>query len=532
MIKILFVATLSFLNLKLHAQPYTADQIAKGQIHAQHYPVDISGSIAPYHPFKILADSKAHVFANLALPRRPDSKLENFFDFIEWIGLLPYPSENDDGVYSVAYPNGQKPDYPFGFRLIEKNGAIGFTMSCAQCHAGRLFGKTVLGLTNRWTRANQAFYLVKKSMKVVTPFWLQTLSQSTKEEKELYKRTRNNMQSIGIRLPQSTGLDTSLAQVALSLNHRNPDDWATKSEKFEKHPRPDDLDINPADSKPLVWWNVKYKNRWLADGSVKSNNPIFTNILWNEIGRGSDLKELDQWLDQNQKVITELTAAVMSSQAPKFTDFFDANHFDPEKVYKGEKIFNQLCSRCHGTYVKAWSLSNTNEYTWKQQVETIEVKYPKNTFSIDIGTDPYRYLGMKSLTKLNDLSISKKYSTLVEPQKGYVPPPLVGIWARWPYFHNNSSPTLCSVLTKSSDRPTAYYMMDSEDPSTEFDSVCNGYPLGDKVDQKWQKKYFKYDSTKKGLSNAGHDEGIFLNQGKEILSSHEKLALIQFLQTL
>lgn len=529
---ILSILTSLFFSYTTKAQTYTSDQVAKGQIHAQHYPIEISGSIAPYYPFKVLADSKANFFANLMLPRRPDFKTENFFDFIEWIGLLPYPNEHETGIYKIAYPNDQKPNYPLGFRFIEKNGAVGFTMSCAQCHAGRLFGKTILGLSNRWTQANQAFYLVKQGMTVMTPFWLKTLSHATHEEKLLYKRTRDNLKSVGTSWPQSTGLDTSLAQVALSLNKRTPDEWATKSKKFEKQPRPDDLNQNPADSKPLVWWNVKYKNRWLADASVKSDNPIFTNILWNEIGRGSDLKELDQWLDQNQNVLKELSAAVMASEAPKFTDFFSEDHFTPDKVFKGEKIFNNFCARCHGIYTKAWSLSNSDQLTWKQQLETVDVKYLKSTFAIDVGTDPFRYLGMKSLQQLNNLSLSKKYNTRVEPQVGYVPPPLVGIWARWPYFHNNSSPSLCSVLTKSSQRPTSYFMMDSENPETQFDFQCNGYPLGEKVEKKWRKNYFKYDSTKKGLSKAGHDEGIFLDQGKEILSPEDKMHLIQFLQTL
>tara|TARA_Y100001958_G_scaffold142390_1_gene118534 strand:- start:377 stop:508 length:132 start_codon:yes stop_codon:yes gene_type:complete len=41
-----------------------------------------------------------------------------------------------------------------------------------------------------------------------------------------------------------------------------------------------------------------------------------------------------------------------------------------------------------------------------------------------------------------------------------------------------------------------------------------------------------YDSRKPGLSRFGHDEGIFLENGKELLSPQEKLQLIQFLQTL
>ena len=83
-----------------------------------------------------------------------------------------------------------------------------------------------------------------------------------------------------------------------------------ESQRMQEDPEPNPLNYHPVDSKPSVWWNLKYKNRWLSDGSVVSGNPIFTNILWNEIGRGSDLKELEKWLDDNSKVVEDMTSFV------------------------------------------------------------------------------------------------------------------------------------------------------------------------------------------------------------------------------
>ena len=58
-----------------------------------------------------------------------------------------------------------------------------------------------------------------------------------------------------------------------------------------------------------------------------------------------------------------------------------------------------------------------------------------------------RYQGTKYFAQaLNDLKISQYMKTIVQPQKGYVPPPLVGIFARYPYFHNNSIPNLCAIM--------------------------------------------------------------------------------------
>ena len=64
------------------------------------------------------------------------------------------------------------------------------------------------------------------------------------EAKE-YARARKNLKSVGVKTPLTLGLDTSLAQVGLSLAKRNLDPYATKSEYFEKNPRRNDLKKYP-----------------------------------------------------------------------------------------------------------------------------------------------------------------------------------------------------------------------------------------------------------------------------------------------
>ncbi|HWU45011.1 MAG TPA: cytochrome c, partial [Bdellovibrio sp.] len=302
---------------------------------------------------------------------------------------------------------------------------------------------------------------------------------------------------------------------------------------FEDHPRRDPfLDNKPADSKPAVWWNVKYKNKWLSDGSVISGNPIFTNIIWNEVGRGADLRVLENWLSQNQKVIDELTAMVFASEAPIITDFFPAEKIDIGRAKLGEQLFKQNCARCHGLYEKAWSQPGSEQLPLRDQLKTVKVIPRRNTPVEDVGTDPYRRLGMKSLEQLNHLSISKKNNIVIQAQPGYVPPPLVGIWGRWPYMHNNSIPSLCALLTRSELRPKYYYAGKALQQDRDFDFACNGYPLGNRTPVAWREWAFLYDTRKVGMSNVGHDEGIFLDNGKEILSVEEKKDLIFYLQTL
>lgn len=510
------------------------EAIRNGKIHTQIYPVKSTGLLVPYEPFrKFIEDDPKDPFRFIAQKFfHAFSRIKDINQVFRWVGLNEYPLPTDTGVYSVPYPNNQRPDHLMGFGLIERNGAQGFTISCAECHSSRLFGKTVLGLTNRFPRANETFVRAKTLAHFLSPRAFQHFNKATEAETDLLRELKANVKSVGAVRPLALGLDTSLAQTALSLNRRNKDGDATKSRHFEKNPRSDLLDKQPADSKPAVWWNLKYKNRWLSDGSVVSGNPIFTNLLWNEIGRGSDLQVLDQWLKNNEQVVQDLTTAVFSIEPPLFTDFFPAELIELQVAQRGEQIFNNRCAKCHGSYEKAWSLNDSQQFTKADLLKTVAVRYPVKTVVRDVGTDPLRWQGMKSLEKLNALNISESNGTLVKAQKGYVPPPLVGIWARWPYFHNNSAPNLCAVLTKSSHRPKSYYSGAAQSPETDFDAVCNGYPLGSKTPKSWKKKEHYFETEKPGLRNTGHDEGIFLENGKELLTTNDKLALIQYLQTL
>jgi hypothetical protein len=265
-----------------------------------------------------------------------------------------------------------------------------------------------------------------------------------------------------------------------------------------------------------------------------SRDPVFTNFLWNEIGRGIDLHELEKWLNENQDIVEDLTAAVFASEAPRFENFFGANAIDLEKAKRGEKHFIQSCQKCHGTYEKAWNSNEAEKLSQAELIQTLKVIYHKDTPVKDVGTDPGRYLGMKEFADdLNRLAISQMMGTVVEPQKGYVPPPLDGIWSRWPYFHNNSIPNLCALLTSPEKRPQTYWSGEALDKNKDFDQECVGYPIGIKTPKNWManKEHF-YDTKLEGLSNQGHYDRIFIKEGKEVYSWDQKLELIEFLKTL
>ncbi len=507
----------------------------QGQWHTQYYPIEVTGILPPLRPIKKILDND---FRNPLIRILQDlfqkiNIFKSFDDLMKWLGLNPYPDQNETGIYKVYVPEDKIINHRFGMGMMARGGATGFTLSCTVCHSSSLFGKTVFGLTNRFPRANEFFLRATQAIKVAPAPMFQVYTGSTPAEMKLFKQVQSNLKSVGAVTPLALGLDTSLAQVALSLQKRNPDAWSTKNSYYEKHPRADYLDAIPADSKPAVWWNLKYKNRWLSDGSVISGNPILTNILWNEIGRGTDLVELNSWIDKNEHVIRDLTSAVFSVEAPRITDFFSENQINIRSAQRGEELFKDNCASCHGTYHKNWSLNEFSSAPIAEQIKTYKVVYKKQTQVKDVGTDPYRYLGMKSLEKLNQLQISQNNGIVIQAQKGYVPPPLVGIWARWPYFHNNSIPNLCELLTPARLRKKEFYQGPAVDKTKDFDFDCNGYPAPSVAPVAWKKDpELKFDTRKKGMGNMGHDESIFIVDGQEILSAADKKDLIHFLQTL
>jgi cytochrome c2 len=508
----------------------------RGFIHAMKYPVNVTGLLVPYQPLKTFfnTDSKNPLKLFILNISKGFTGFRNEKELYEWLGLNKFNAETETGIYKMPRPFGQSENLYVGAGLIKNADGEGLTFSCFACHSASLFGKTVMGLTNKRPHSNKFFHMATQTIPKISPTLFQLGTKATAGETRMYKRTKDNLASVDGVVPQVLGLDTSLPHVALSLAKRNDDAYATKNPNLERYPKENELSDFIADSKPMPWWNLKYKTRWLSDGSIVSGNPIFTNFLWNEIGRGTDLKELEQWMKDNQKTIEEITAAAFATEAPLYTDFFPPGMVSLERAKKGEKLFNESCMKCHGQYEKAWSSSEAATLLRVDILKTTKVIYHEKTPVKDVGTDPQRYQAMKYFAEsLNNLAISKWMQTKVEPQVGYVPPPLVGIWARYPYFHNNSIPNLCALLSVEADRPKIFYQGPAVNRALDYDHECVGYPVGDNIPNEWLKdSESKMDTRRPGLRNIGHTKMLLDENGKEKFSSEDKKDLIAFLKTL
>lgn len=504
--------------------------------HSLVWPVDVTGLLIPYQAFNNFFELKDEKFINFVLTKLGEKKfgVNSVESFYQWLGLNPYNDEDATGIYRIPYPDGYRPDYYMGASVVETKWGKGLTFSCATCHTANLFGTTVMGLTNKTVKANELFVKAKKLLPFIPPNTFKNVTDATDGEVEMLRRTKKNIRAVGATSPLVLGLDTSLPQVALSLAHRKQDAYATKSKFNQVFPRFNPLESTVADSKPMVWWTLKYKTRWLSDGSIVEGNPIFTNFLWNELGRGTDLYELEKWLQDNPEKIRELTAAAFSTKPPRIEDFFDISRIDMDSAKRGEKHFENRCQKCHGQYLKNWSKPFASLMSKSEQIKTAQVIYHEKTPVKNVGTDPLRYQGTAYFADaLNELAISKWMKTVVEPQEGYVPPPLDGIWSRWPYMHNNAIPNLCELMTPPDQRVKKFYQMPAEDPIFDFDFDCNGFPVGLDVAAERKIREALYNTELPGLSNAGHYYRIFTDkEGNELLTDEDKADLLMFLKTL
>jgi mono/diheme cytochrome c family protein len=238
-------------------------------------------------------------------------------------------------------------------------------------------------------------------------------------------------------------------------------------------------------------------------------------------------------LAENDDAVRALTAAVFASEAPRWTDYFAASTIDVEQAQRGSELFEATCSGCHGSYDKGWQADDASSRSEVELLETVAVRYHARTPLFDVGTDGQRGEGMTHFAdRLNALEISQRIETVVEPQSGYVPPPLNGIWARYPYLHNNAVPSLCALLTVGDARPTEFVQGPSESIE-DFDVDCVGYPIGEAIPQSWgDDEDSVYRVGGPGMSNAGHDEWLTGVDGAPTFSDEDRDAVIAFLKTL
>jgi mono/diheme cytochrome c family protein len=376
--------------------------------------------------------------------------------------------------YGLSLPPFQNGDLPMGLRRVKSIFGAGITTDCLLCHGGSIAGQSYVGLGNA-SLEMQGLYedmAVADGRSRHTPF--------------TFTNVRGTVEAgaMAVFLLSWRDADLNLHGPHLDLGLR------------------DDL----CEDVP-AWWLLKKKKTMYYTGSASARSVrSLLQFMLSPLNGPADIKKAEA-------DFADIQAYLVSLAPPKYPFAID-----PDLAAKGEMLFKDNCARCHGTYGPNWT-------------------YPNRIVPIDqIGTDRTRFDGLskKAGDHYNRSWFAReKAGWLTDDYRavatgGYQAPPLDGIWATAPYFHNGSVPTVYHVLN-SHARPGIFTRSYRTDTAA-YDAKRLGWKyqeIGtlDRSQLTPREQRGIYDTTQPGRGNGGHTFG-------DGLTEEERSAVIEYLKTL
>lgn len=357
--------------------------------------------------------------------------------------------------------------------VVDKQGR--WTMNCFSCHGGMLLGESIPGVPNN----RFALQLMSEE--------LRQIKQKIHPEPQL---TRMEKASQLVPLGTTRGTTNAVMFGVLLMAMRDVD-----------------LNVKPPQGIPRIvhhdmdapaWWIYRQKDYLYAEAYAKRNHRSLMQFM---LIRSNGPEKFRAW-DEDFK---DIEAYLESIEPPKYP--FQVNQALADR---GRLAFENYCAECHGTYGAQASYPNRN----------VPIK--------EIGTDPVRYDALtpaeRGLFAQSWFTDYGKLPTILDPA-GYLAPPLDGIWASAPYFHNGSVPTLWHVLHPD-QRPVVWKRAEKDDYDEER--------IGLKVEElkkvpanvtEFRDRMEYFDTTGYSKKASGH---TFPNA----LSEDEKQAVLEYLKTL
>jgi hypothetical protein len=180
---------------------------------------------------------------------------------------------------------------------------------------------------------------------------------------------------------------------------------------------------------------------------------------------------------------------------------------DTALAARGSELYQSACLECHG------------DHRFRDGVKS-GARLGQVVRASDIGTDRHRLDSYTATFAANQYSLfpdSEYRFRRFRKTDGYANHPLDGIWARAPYLHNGSVPTLRDLLEPPERRPTVFYR-----GYDVYDRLRVGFVTD--VAEEGGRQFFRFDTSIPGNSNAGHVYGT-------TLSDDEKQAIVEYLKT-
>ena len=232
------------------------------------------------------------------------------------------------------------------------------------------------------------------------------------------------------------------------------------------------------------WWLLHYKERMYVDGSAQASG--HRSMMATLVAFGVTPDQLAAKEDS----FVDIAHYIRSLETP----CWDFTTLDASKMSRGQKVFEANCARCHGVHSGP------------------DARYPNNVIALtEVGTDPMRAQRFRA-QEAAALSASWFGVPPFQSTGGYLSQPLVGIWARAPYFHNGSVPDLMAVLDPTK-RPTRWRRVGTGGELSDYDVERVGFryeEVSTPSDPSTREGRLVYDTTREGMSNAGHTFGASL----------------------
>ena len=373
------------------------------------------------------------------------------------------------GLHAAPFENH---GLPMG--LLQAQGLFGKGMvnNCLLCHAGTICGQTVIGMGNSALDLQSLFEEMSAAdgLKLDVPFQ--------------FSHVRATIDPI--------------SSLAFLLGFRDSDLNLQKHVQLDCH--------GDICSDPPAWWLLKKKKTrdWTGAIDASSTRVDMVNLL-TPLNSAETIKK-------HEADFVDIAAFLLTVEAPKYPF-----PIDRKLAARGEGLFVETCAKCHGTYGPAVSYPN--------KIVPLGIIGTDRTLAESVGHDMIETFNKNWLAK--EIGPDGKPIQLQE-NHGYQAPPLDGVWATAPYFHNSSAPTVYHVLN-SKARPTVHtrsYRTGTED----YDPVKLGWkitvldkPTDPKLSGFERRKI--YDATLPGRNNSGHTFG-------DKFTEDERMAVIEYLKTL
>ena len=365
------------------------------------------------------------------------------------------------------------------------NGEILVAPNCLQCHAQVFEDKLVIGLGN-----TMIDFTSNQPVNAVNLMMLEAILKKNfpKQYEASAPFLTVSKTVVPYLITDIRGVNTADRLAAVLASHRDPATFEWSSEgKLEI---PDE--VIPTDTPP--WWILKKKNAMFYNGFGRGD---FGRFLM-----ASNLLTVNDTLESREvdKHMPDVLAYLYSLKPPKYS-----RHIDPSLAGEGKILFENKCSKCHGTYGSKQTYPN--------------LLIPESIIQTDSFLFKSNYSNPQFVNWFNKSWFTKgNHPAQLVPFNGYIAPPLDGIWITAPYLHNGSVPTL-EALLNSSSRP-AYWSRDFDNAQYDYENIGWKYKINHKTDS-----VPFYNTDLKGYGNYGHYFG-------DVLSDKERRAVIEYLKTL